>query len=185
MSKIYGIPTVTPLHPGKIDGTGADGKSAYELAVAEGFEGTLQEWLESLQGKPGPFGPAPVASDPNNDGNIVISGGTVNYDEIKEAAERAETIARGKATGYVFDTLEDMQLWLADEANKKLLNLGDNLYIRAVNVPDYWWDGNAAQQLETQKVDLDGYMKVADYPTEKWTFTLADGTTVEKDVVIG
>lgn len=112
---------------------------------------------------------------------------TINSNEIQdvaEAAERAEAIARGKATGYVFDTLEDMQLWLADKANKNLLNLGDNLYIRALNVPDYWWDGNAVQQLETQKVDLDGYMKAADYPTEKWTFTLEDGTTVEKDVVI-
>ena len=53
MSKIYGIPVVTPLCPGKIDGTGADGKSAYELAVAEGFEGSLQEWLQSLKGPQG------------------------------------------------------------------------------------------------------------------------------------
>ena len=60
MSKIYGIPVVTPLCPGKIDGTGADGKSAYELAVAEGFEGSLQEWLQSLKGDPGPQGPLPI-----------------------------------------------------------------------------------------------------------------------------
>ncbi len=30
---------------------GLDGKSAYELAVEEGFEGTLEEWLASLHGK--------------------------------------------------------------------------------------------------------------------------------------
>ena len=30
---------------------GVDGKSAYELAVEKGFEGTLEEWLESLHGK--------------------------------------------------------------------------------------------------------------------------------------
>lgn len=32
---------------------GADGKSAYEIAVDNGFTGTEQEWLESLKGEPG------------------------------------------------------------------------------------------------------------------------------------
>ena len=30
---------------------GEDGKSAYELAVQQGFTGTLDEWLEQLDGK--------------------------------------------------------------------------------------------------------------------------------------
>lgn len=29
---------------------GSDGKSAYEIAVAEGFQGTKEEWLASLKG---------------------------------------------------------------------------------------------------------------------------------------
>lgn len=40
---------------------GKDGKSAYEIAVDNGFVGTESEWLESLkgpQGEPGPQGPA-------------------------------------------------------------------------------------------------------------------------------
>lgn len=32
---------------------GPPGKSAYEIAVENGFEGTEQEWLESLKGKDG------------------------------------------------------------------------------------------------------------------------------------
>lgn len=32
-------------------GTGADGKSAYEIACDYGFEGTEEEWLESLKGE--------------------------------------------------------------------------------------------------------------------------------------
>lgn len=36
-----------------IKGVGYDGKSAYELARANGFEGTEAEWLESLRGKDG------------------------------------------------------------------------------------------------------------------------------------
>lgn len=35
---------------------GIDGKSAYEVAVANGFVGTEAQWLESLQGEPGEDG---------------------------------------------------------------------------------------------------------------------------------
>ena len=35
---------------------GADGKSAYEIAVDNGFEGDEQAWLDSLVGKRGPAG---------------------------------------------------------------------------------------------------------------------------------
>ena len=38
--------------------TGASGKSAYELAVENGFTGTLTEWLESLKGQSGGSGSA-------------------------------------------------------------------------------------------------------------------------------
>jgi hypothetical protein len=37
------------------------------------------------------------------------------------------------------------------------IKIGTNFYIRDVGVPDYWWDGAQAQQLETQKVDLSNY----------------------------
>lgn len=40
-----------PLHV-KMEG-GSDGKSAYDIAVDHGFEGSEEEWLESLKGKPG------------------------------------------------------------------------------------------------------------------------------------
>ena len=38
-------------------GVGPAGKSAYEVAVDNGFEGTEQEWLASLEGPEGPQGP--------------------------------------------------------------------------------------------------------------------------------
>lgn len=65
--------------------------------------------------------------------------------------------AKGRATGYVFDTLADLELALEDVEFTSKLVLGDNLYIRATDVPDYWWDGNQKQELETQKVDLTEY----------------------------
>lgn len=101
-----------------------------------------------------------------------------------ETAEQAESIAKGRATGYVFDTYTDMTKWLwgqwsdgngntwFSEADKKkaeehraMLNIGDNLYIRDKGVPDYWWDGEKEQELETQKVDLAEYVKNTDYAT--------------------
>src|SRR5690625_236542 len=46
---------------------GADGKSAYEIAVDNGFEGDEQAWLDSLVGERGPRGeqgePGPAGSD--------------------------------------------------------------------------------------------------------------------------
>lgn len=36
---------------------GTSGKSAYELAQQQGFMGTLEEWLLTLEGPPGPLGP--------------------------------------------------------------------------------------------------------------------------------
>lgn len=56
--------TGTPGKDGKNGADGKDGqagKSAYELAVEQGFKGDLTSWLSSLKGKdgqPGPAGPA-------------------------------------------------------------------------------------------------------------------------------
>lgn len=83
----------------------------------------------------------------------------VELQKISDKADEAESIAKGRATGYVFDTKADMDAWLENPENVSNLVLGDNLYIRATDVPDYWWDGSAAQMLETQKVDLTGYLK--------------------------
>lgn len=88
-------------------------------------------------------------------------------DGIEDISERAETIAKGRATGYVFDTLEELDLWLQDEENTSKLVLGDNLYIRAIGVPDYWWDGKEKQVLETQKVDLAEYVTQEEFNEDK------------------
>ena len=43
-------PQGPPGEDGIIGADGADGQSAYEIAVANGFDGTEAEWLESLDG---------------------------------------------------------------------------------------------------------------------------------------
>ena len=77
--------------------------------------------------------------------------------ENKENIETALSIAKGRATGYVFDTVADLDIWLSKKENTDNLVAGDNFYIKAIDVPDYWWDGVSKQQLETQKVNLTEY----------------------------
>lgn len=86
-----------------------------------------------------------------------------NANVAKTTADEAKSIALGRAKGYVFDTVDDMNLWVSEHFEQ--LNIGDNLYIRDIDVPDYWWDGTTAQCLETQKVDLDEYTKITDFKT--------------------
>lgn len=60
---------------------GTRGYSAYEVAVQNGFEGTVDEWLESLIGPVGPVGPegpqgeiGPIGHTPNIRVGSVITG---------------------------------------------------------------------------------------------------------------
>lgn len=48
---------------------GVDGKSAYEIAVDNGFVGTEEEWLESLKGDTGATGPAGPTGPAGANGN--------------------------------------------------------------------------------------------------------------------
>ena len=86
-------------------------------------------------------------------------------EEIENTSKQAEIIAKGRATGYVFDTVADLDLWLQDETNKSKLVLGDNFYIVATDVPDYWWDGTDKRELETEKPDLTTYAKKEQFVT--------------------
>lgn len=58
----------------------------------------------------------------------------------------------------VFDTKADLESWLAVDGNSDNLKLGQNIYIKEIDTPDYWWDGANLQPLETEKVNLDGYV---------------------------
>ena len=64
-------------------------------------------------------------------------------------------IASGKCKSKVFDTVADLDTWLSNSSNTAPLNVGDIFLIRAVEVPDYWWDGSAKQILETTKVEIE------------------------------
>ena len=61
------------LNNGDLGGGGTAGKSAYEIAVDNGFVGTETEWLESLKGEQGETGRSitGITTDENN--NIIVT----------------------------------------------------------------------------------------------------------------
>jgi len=73
--------------PGKDGENGRDGKSAYEVAVDNGFVGTEQEWLESLKGRDGVSGTSEAVS--------------LNFPSIKSMLDDRAIIANS-------DSLEDI-----------------------------------------------------------------------------
>ena len=61
---IQGIQGLSGLGTQGVQGPqGPPGPSAYEVAVADGFEGSPEDWLESLIGEPGPPGADGDAAD--------------------------------------------------------------------------------------------------------------------------
>lgn len=66
------------------------GKTPYDLAKEEGFEGSLEEWLESLKGPKGDKGEQGDKGDKGDSGEQGPQGekgdpGTTNYDELENA----------------------------------------------------------------------------------------------------
>ncbi len=103
------------------------------------------------------FGNVKLVSVVKWSGRVLICGGV---SEIVDATARrlimnvvdeltqVGAIARQAANSKVFDTVDEMRAWL--DKNSGSLNVGDNLYIRDANVPDYWWDGVDACELEAE-----------------------------------
>lgn len=101
-------------------------------------------------------------SDLTNDSGFVTSAvdNLSNYYKKSETYTKAEVnaLTSGGTSALVFDTQDDLDTWMADSANVATLKVGQNIYIKAIDTPDYWWDGTQLQILETQTVDLTGYV---------------------------
>ena len=92
---------------------------------------------------------------------------------LEDAVEDMTEIANGKCASYVFENVDALDADIAEyvaflkngtelpednEFKGATLKTGDVFLIRAINVPDYWWDGTtdppSKQVLETTKVNL-------------------------------
>lgn len=86
---------------------------------------------------------------------------------VQEAIDTTTSIVKGKNRARVFSTTEDMNTWLSDEANKGIALVGDNLYIVALDVPDWW----ISEVLEEADAETGFYYKIAQLETQKVDLT--------------
>lgn len=91
-----------------------------------------------------------------------------NITNAQSTADEAKSIAEGRAKAVVFDTYANLVTELKSANNTKY-KIGDNLFIKETNVPDYWiskvltnnsgtYGYYEISPLETQKVDLSNYL---------------------------
>lgn len=103
----------SPDRPGGGGGVGLAGPSAYDVAVAEGFEGDEAAWLASLKGDPGDPGPVFLenpAALPDGRMAVTSSGLWVARTpaQVRTALELGDAATRtvGTATGQVRDAAD-------------------------------------------------------------------------------
>ena len=112
---------------------GSDGASAYQIAVANGFEGTEQEWLESLQGPAGAQGPQGPQGETGPQGSpgesayqaYQAAGGTLSEEEFNSTLTKVPDAATQDAL--------NSEVERAKEAEKQLQQNIDAEKERAIN----------------------------------------------------
>lgn len=102
------------------DFRGKDGKSAYQLAVDAGFDGTETQWLESLKGAPGDTTAADAAAAAAQES----AGDAQKNATVAQAAAQEAQKAAEDCTGKVSELTEDF-------ANLKE-------YVKGTNFPETW-----------------------------------------------
>ena len=87
--------------------------------------------------------------------------------QVDTKSETAMSIAKGKNRAHVFSTTKAMMSWLSDVNNKGLYNIGDNLYIVDIDVPDWW----ISEVLTEQDIETGFYYKIAQLEGQKVDLT--------------
>lgn len=116
-----------------------------------------------------------------------IDEGKASAKTAEELANTALQVAQDKVSSIVFDTKAELDAWLKIEENVSGLKIGTTLLIRDKNTSDYWWDGETIQELETQKVNIDGYVAVGgdisdntvDFTDDTELTEISSGSTVK------
>ncbi len=124
-----------------------DTSSKYAEIVGGGYSDTSRMNIYTLDWQ----GNAKYAGDVEN-------GNGVSINNLKSEVDNLKDIAKGGVAAKTFDTKNALETWLAVEGNPETLSVGQNIYIRETDTPDYWWDGTELQILETEKVSLEGYV---------------------------
>jgi hypothetical protein len=148
-------------------GNGAPGKSAYQIAVDDGFTGSEEQWLASLHGEPGEPGPKGDDGDPGpkgDDGDIGPQGpkgdtGDTGQQGAKgNPGEKGETGLSGSPGR---DGIDGAQYVVSTMSTVTLPST-----VTAVQVGGYYLPGDGGAAL---------YTYTATQPTHAGKFSTADG----------
>ncbi|KAA6384471.1 MAG: hypothetical protein EZS28_020002 [Streblomastix strix] len=74
--------------------------------------------------------------------------------------KKVRDIALGKSKGYVFATMDEMNIWMDDEENVAKLEIGDNLYIVYKQIMDYWWDDTGLRAIKTELPEMSNVITI-------------------------
>jgi len=166
---------------------GMDGKSAYEIAVENGFEGTEAEWLVSLKGEkgdpgkdgapgtPGVKGATGAAGIPGNDGRGVLSA------DVTYQAHTSGTVApTGTWSNTVPTVAAGQYLW-----TKTLFTYTDDTDTTVYSVGRMGTNGSAGAKGDTGETGTTGAHPIGitliktDGVITGGTVTMSDTTTFE------
>ena len=106
-------------------GAGKDGKSAYEIAVDNGFNGTVAEWLKSLQGAKGERGVKGDKGDPGKDGHDATVDLTpyARKSELITEERIVELIGANSVTQEILDAAVNQAIRAYEQSTKLVLHL--------------------------------------------------------------
>ncbi|MDE7345436.1 MAG: hypothetical protein K2N48_01700 [Muribaculaceae bacterium] len=158
--------------------TGADGKTAYEIAVDNGFEGTEEEWLESLKGEDGDAGA-------DGDSPTISLSPTDNGTEITitdKSGDHVFEVENGKV-GKDGPSIVSMRL---DENLHLISTLSNGVEIDAGKIDI---DGLTVEKTEvidvklmTQEITFDGETTEFDLPADSKTLMVyVNGLCLEEN----
>lgn len=145
---------------------GADGKSAYDIAVDSGFEGTEEEWLESLKGDKGADGKDGADGTNGKNGTngvsathswngttltITSASGTSSADLKGDKGDKGDKGADGKKGDNGYTPVKGVDYWTEADKEEIIDRCADELEER---VTDTHADiREAISQFSSEKVD--------------------------------
>ena len=101
---------------------GKDGKSAYEIAVENGFDGTEEEWLDSLKGEPGTTVYSELSDKPSINGVILEGAKTFGDLGIQSSTDDSLNTTDKTIVGAINELLEKINA-LTPNDNEALLTI--------------------------------------------------------------
>ena len=162
---------------------GSDGKSAYEIAVDEGFVGTKAEWLASLKGDPGTHGTngqngadgvSPVANVTENNGVYTIriqdASGTTeetidmsDFANAEQVADIQAIIPEDASPSNKLITKKDVHQFTSSEQRVGTWSDGKPVYERTVEFAHEQYSATST----TRKISFAGW-NVKKFTTTNW-----------------